>query len=289
MSRSQPPGWRRSSDSETDAVHYHAQALSRGLNLLEILARGRSPQTIADFHEHTGMPKSTLVRLLSVLDREEYVVRVDERPAYRLGHKVQILSDAYVAQLDISQVAGRYLEELAGETGQTGNLGLLDGDQVLHVCVREPDRALRYASAAGHRAPAYVSGLGKVLLATLDAADVAPHTPAEPFPAYTDRTITTLAALQRELRTTMRRGYGFDDNESSTGLRCLAVPVAVRGEVLAAISVSGPSAEFGLEEQKRYLTVLGRIASGLAGDADVVAVLEYLRSSLLRSTIEPVG
>lgn len=273
-------GPRRSVDDEVTSANYRAHALSRGLSLLELIAQSADPVTLAEFNELSGMPKSTLVRLLSVLEEDEYVVRVDERPAYRLGHKVLMLAKEYVSRLDVSEAAGHYVAALAVETGQTGNLAVLDGPQALHVCVREPDRALRVAASTGYRSPLYCSGVGKVLLASLEDEDVALRVPAEPFPAPTDRTLTTLAALHKDLRATMRRGYGFDDNESEVGLRCLAVPVSVRGETLAALSVSGPAAEFGPEQQKRYLTLLGRTAAELTGDPDVVAALEYVGARL---------
>lgn len=256
--------------------NYHTHALTRGLLVLELLGREAPPLTLQELHEGSGLPKSTLVRLLSALADLQFVVRVDERPAYRLGHKVMDLATAYVASLDISQVAGGYLAELAAETRQTSNLGVLDGDQVLHVCVRVPDRPLRFDTAAGARAHTHSTGLGKMLLAGLAESQVANHVAAEPFEAHTDHTIRDMATLEKDLRKTAKRGHAFDDNEHSDGLRCLAVPVpagGAGGELLAAVSVSGPSAEFGTEQQKRYLEKLHAIAGQLGTDPEVVNAL----------------
>lgn len=272
---------RRSVDDERPAsANYHANALARGLAMLELLASGDEPLTLIDISENTGLPKSTLVRLLSVLNEMDYVVRVDERPAYRLGHKVLRLSNAYMSSLDLSAVAETYLAPLADRTGQTANLGMLDGDQVIHVAVHEPDRPIRFRATAGARDHSYCTGLGKVLLSYTDPAELDDHLPAEPFHRYTEQTITTRDELTRELKRIVRRGYGFDDNERSVGLRCVAVPVEVDGVCLAAVSVSGPSGEFGPDRQQSYLERLQETAAELAGDPDTAAALRIVHTSL---------
>ncbi|MFC4855127.1 IclR family transcriptional regulator [Actinophytocola glycyrrhizae] len=255
------------------SANYHTHALTRGLVLLELLASAPPPVTLTGMHERTGLPKSTLVRLLAALTEMRFVVRVDERPAYRLGHKVTALADAYVSSVDLSAVAGAYLDELVSETQQTADLGLLDGREVVHVCVRRPDRPLRFETSPGRRDSTHCTGLGKMLLAGVAPDQLAAHVPAEPFPACTERTITSLDGLAKEVRRTRRRGHAVDDNESSAGLRSLAVPVTGNGQRVAALSVSGPAGEFTPKKQKEYLELLHAAADRLAGDPDVVAVL----------------
>jgi IclR family acetate operon transcriptional repressor len=278
----QPTKVRRVSvdDSKPASANYHANALARGLAMLEMIADRSRPLTLNDLSQGTALPKSTLVRLLAVLTEMEYIVRVDERPSYRLGHKVQRLSTSYVATLDLSLVADRYLRPAAELTGQTANLGVLDGDQVLHVCVAEPDRPLRFSTKTGVRDQLYCTGLGKALLSELAPGDVAGYLPPEPFASFTDATLTTLDDLRRDLRRTKKRGYAFDDNERSTGLRCVAVPVRINGECFAAVSVSGPSGEFGPTQQQRYVEALQTVAAQLVADPEVDAALRITNRSL---------
>lgn len=271
-------------DDRPASANYHANALVRGFALLEQLASHPHPQTLNDFSDRTALPKSTLVRLLSVLTELEYAVRVDDRPSYRLGHKVQRLATAYVSSLDLSVVAGEHLAPLAQRTGHTANLGVLDGDQVLHICVREPDRPLRFTAAPGTRDHAYCTGLGKMLLANLDLTRLSGRIPTEPFPSFTDNTITGVDQLLRDLRRTVRRGYAVDDNERTLGLRCVAVPVSIDGEGLAAVSVSGPSAEFTSQQQADYAEQLSEVSAELSADPDFAAALRIVNRSL-----RPVG
>ncbi len=264
------------------SANYHTHALTRGLVLLDLLASVPPPVTLTGLHEHTGMPKSTLVRLLAALTEMRFVVRVDERPAYRLGHKVMALGDAYVSGLDLSAAAGSYLDELAREARQTADLGLLDGHEVVHVCVRQPPRPLRFTIGPGERDGAHCTALGKALLAALPPERLAAHLPAEPYPARTDRTVTSLDELSREVRRTARRGYAVDDNEHSLGLRCVGVPLVVDGHAVAALAVSGPAGEFTPRQQKEYLELLRAAAAALTGDPDVVAALRRAHASMGR-------
>jgi DNA-binding IclR family transcriptional regulator len=267
-------------DSKPASANYHANALARGLALLEMLAAASEPLTLSDFSDATALPKSTLVRLLAVLTEMEYIVRIDERPSYRLGHKVHRLAASYVSTLDLTVVAQEYLKPVAAGTGQTANLGVLDGDQVLHICVAEPDRPLRFTTALGARDHTYCTGLGKVLLSDLTDEQVARTVPAEPFGAFTEHTITSLEDLYRDLRKTTRRGYALDDNERSSGLRCVAVPVRVGGECLAALSVSGPAGEFGTTKQHEYVAMLDEVAKEMAVDPDFTTALRIVHRSL---------
>lgn len=270
-------------DARPASANYHANALARGLALLELIAgRGRA-LTLSDLSDGTSLPKSTLVRLLAVLTELDYLVRIDDRPSYRLGHKVQGLAASYLTTLDLSVVASPHLSPVAEQTGQTANLGMIDGDQVLHVCVAEPDRPLRFTTATGARDHLYCTGLGKLLLSQLDRAHVAACLPAPPWPAFTDNTHTTLDSLHRDLRGIAERGYALDDNEGSTGLRCVAVPVPVRGdagEPVAAVSVSGPTGEFDADQQQHYVARLRQAAADLAADPDVDAALRLAQRSL---------
>lgn len=281
MARIQPPTRRVSiDDMKPEAANYHANALARGLALLEMLAAGVEPLTLGDLSDATALPKSTLVRLLAVLSETGYVVRVDDRPSYRLGHKVQRLATAYVSTLDLTVVAESYLKPLAQRTGQTANLGVLDGNQVLHICVVTPDRPLAFRVGLGFRDHTYCTGLGKVLLAGMPEDRLPELVPAEPFPRLTDNTITGIAELTRDLKRIARRGYALDDGESHVGLRCVAVGVPVDSDLLAAVSVSGPAGEFGPAKQHEYAAALDEVAKAMPEDPDFAVALRLVRRSL---------
>jgi DNA-binding IclR family transcriptional regulator len=267
-------------ESRPASANYHANALARGLALLELLADDTEPKTLVDLHGSTDLPKSTLVRLLAVLAELEYVVRADERPAFRLGHKVVDLAGAYMRGLDLPAIAVRHLSALAAETAQTANLGMLDGVEVVHVAVEESDRPIRFHASRGTRDDAYSTGLGKVLLAGLPEGERARHI-VGPLERHTPNTVADVEELASELERVARRGWSLDDEERHLGLRCVAVPVVVDGEWIAAVSVSGPAAEFGRAAQTRFLDLLHATAAALASDPDAAAAMRTMRQTLM--------
>lgn len=253
--------------------NYHTHALARGLLVLETVGAQREPATLAEIHDSSGLPKSTIVRLLSALVDEEYLVRVDDRPSYRLGHKVMSLANAFVDALSVPDLARPYLVSLAARTRQTANLAVLDGSNVIHVAVEHPVRPLRYDANVGDRAVTYGTGLGKVLLAGLPVGEVSAHVPPPPWTAATPTTITSLRKLTPVLAAVRDQGYAYDDEEWDQGLRCLAVPLTVDGATLAALSVSGAAGEFSDEVRPGFLELLRETAASLAADRSIVAAL----------------
>jgi IclR family transcriptional regulator, acetate operon repressor len=251
-------------DGSRAARTYHVAALSRGLAVLSELAAIGSPATLTTLSEHTRVPKSTLVRLLSVMTQLDYVIRTDDRPAFWLGPAVMPLGWAYAASLDIMAAAKPVLTSLAAESGHTANLGVLDGPEIVHLCVIEPDRPIRFLAAPGSRDGTYHTGLGKLLLAYVSPDELPRHLPHEPYPARTSRTIQHYDQLAEALADIRRTGYAFDDQEGDLGVRCLAVPVRVDGKILAALSISGPAGELEPGDRQGLLSLLRAGASELA-------------------------
>lgn len=229
--------------------------------------------TLGSLHESTGLPKSTLVRLLAVLEDENYVLRIDERPAFKLGHGLLAIAARTLMDANVSEVVRPTLRSLAEQTGWTVNFGVLEGPNVVHLCVAFPDRALRFMSSEGDAVPAYASGLGKALLAELAEEDLPRHLPDEPFPSFTENTLTTMRTLRSDLERVRDRGFALDVEESVVGLRCVAVPARDGDLVLGSLSVSGAAAEFDPDTDQD-------VAGRLYESADALVRQTGLRSML---------
>lgn len=249
-------------DSHTSKSPYQAHSLLRGLGILDAIATASEPTTLTELHEQTGHPKSTLVRMLAVLEGADYVIKVDERPAYRLGPAVLPIVSGYLQSGSIGEVVRPHLKRLALETGWTANFGVLDGTNVRHVSVEFPDRPLHYMSTEGALAPAYCTGLGKAILAALPEEDARAAVPGT-LPALTPATLTTWSALARDLAATRERGYAIDAGEADVGLRCLAVAVRSGGEVIGAVSVAGPAGESDEEREATFVATLRSVRDAL--------------------------
>ena len=259
---------------------YQSRALDRGLTVLECLARSRSgSESLAELHSLTDLPKSTLLRLLSVLERRGFVRSIADGARYRLGHSVVDLAESYRRGADVAGAALPYLTALAHETRQTANLGVLEGGRVLHVLVQEPERALRFRSVSGARDAVHCTGLGKMLLAGLVPAEARELLLGDgPLEARTERTLTDPAAVMLEVDRSRARRFAVDDEEGALGVCCLAVPLPMTGSGgerwTASISLAGPVGEMSGTDRDRLLNTLGRTAERMAGDPEFVAAFE---------------
>lgn len=257
---------------------YHSRALDRGLTILGHLAKAKSAGvSLAELHAQTDLPKSTLLRLLVVLERRGFVRGIDNGARYSIGHAVFELAEQYRESADISELAAPYLEALAAETNQTANLGMLDGDSVLHIVVREPERALRFRSTSGSRDSVHCTGLGKMLLAGLaseEARKILSRTTLEP---RTEHTLTTVDALMKDITATQKRRFAVDDEEGAEGVCCLAVPLsapdAAPGRWTVSMSLSGPVGEMSGKKRDRLLATLEAFANQMTASSEFLGAL----------------
>jgi len=266
------------SDMTSKPTVYHAHALGRGLTILERVASApESALTIGELNTITGYPKSTLVRLIAVLEENGFLYRINDVPTFRIGHAVHHLAEGYRDTVDVAVLATPHLVQLAQATGQTANLGVIEQGAILHLCVKEPDRALRFRSASGSRDQIHSTGLGKILLAGLEESAARATLPAGRLERRTESTITSRSELMRDIERARQRGYAIDDGEGAVGVRCLAVPVTSDPSTetwAAAISVAGPAAELRSERPGPLLRQLRKTAGDMLDDGELMAGID---------------
>lgn len=244
-----------------ERVTYQIRALDRGLDILEAFSLAEPELSISQLADLANLPKPTVIRLLSVLAERGYVERLPNVERYRLGVKTLEVSSVYLQSTTIEAEARPIMTRLANQTHQTTNLGILDRHQVVHIEVVAPDRPVRFWASIGKREDAYVSGLGKVLLATLDPAELDAYL-AQERPAVTPFTITAGDQLRAEIEEAFQRGYAVDREESNVGVFCIAAPIRnATGRIVAAISISGLKVEFETGDQMTVFADL-MIAAG---------------------------
>lgn len=221
---------------------YRVQVLERALAILETLAGEESEPTLIELSERLGLHKSTVHRLLVVLEQYRLVERNQHGGGYRLGLKLFELGSKAVARLDLRERARPYLEQLVYETGETAHLCILDHGEALCLEKVEPPRSVRVPTNIGQRHPAHCTAVGKALLAFLPDSKLDDLIKRRGLRAYTRNTITTPAQLKEDLERVRRLGYAVDNEEVEEWLRCIGAPVRdYSGEVVASISIAGPN------------------------------------------------
>jgi len=210
------------------------QSVARSLEILETLA-AENELGLVEIAGRTGLQPSTAHRLLATLVARGYAARNVANGRYVVGHKVAELAGDRHERL--RALARGPLAIVQERTGETANLSVLAPPNAIYVDQVDGNRAVRMLARIGAAVPAHASAAGKAMLAHADAETVA----GQPLPALTARTITTAAALERELAQIRARGYAVDDEEHEAGVGCVAAPILDhRGKAVAALSVSAP-------------------------------------------------
>ena len=230
------------------------QSVERIFQLIESLAAHPAGAGLQRLAQDTGLAKSTVHRLLASLVSLGYAAQ-DENGRYRLTLKMFELSSGIVNSMDIMDVAKVHLERLAQRTGEAVHLVIRDGQDIVYIYKTESG-PMRMSSRVGLRSPLYCTGVGKAILATLPADEVAQiwqHTTPQKLTAHT---IVEFDALQAQLTEVRACGYAIDDEENELGVRCVAVAIpGVGGRADSAFSISGLAPYMTPERIRRIATL----------------------------------
>ncbi len=241
------------------------QSVERALAVLDALAAADGDLGVSEIAQRTGLPVSTVHRLVRALQAAGLVDRDPGTGLYLLGPALIPLGQLAQRRLGYGR-AEPVLEELARSTGESVNLGIRVADDVLVVVDIPSAQPLRFDQSAGSRVPIHTSAMGKCLLAfSLDpdrsVGDLADLT------GVTERTITDRRKLRDALQDVRRNGWALNDEERNPGVRAIAVPVlGPQGIAAAAIAVQGPTAR--LDDAR-----LVRLAEELTSSARRIAPL----------------
>ncbi|HXS11680.1 MAG TPA: IclR family transcriptional regulator [Acidobacteriaceae bacterium] len=215
--------------------------LTKVLSIFDLLDRSHDGLQLRAIAEQTKLNKSTAYRFLAHLERAGYLVR-DNTGAYLLGPRLVHLGSGSTYQSTIRKVSHPILDALWRETGETVNLAVLDGREILYLDVIESPHNFRLVSQVGMRRPLHCTALGKAVLAWQSAGFRNELLSTAKFEKLTPHSITRSSELIAELGRIQRRGYALDDEEVELGARCVGAPVLdSSGQVAAGVSVSGPT------------------------------------------------
>ncbi|MEU0501082.1 IclR family transcriptional regulator [Nocardia sp. NPDC005998] len=193
--------------------------------------------TLLGLAERTGLPRSTVHRILDQMIRLRWLAHAPG--GYRLGMRPLELGGLAADHNEIRDVVSPLLHDLCQRTGMVGHLGVLDGREVLYLDKAGGRLTASIPTRLGGRMPAHTTALGKALLASLEPSIVETSF-RDRLPQLTPRTICDKAELHRELtRIRHRQGVALDNEESLTGIACVAVPIRGRGAAVGALSLSG--------------------------------------------------
>jgi IclR family transcriptional regulator, acetate operon repressor len=212
------------------------QSVDRAAELVTLVVRAEGPISFTQLVEQTGLARSTASRLLQALERNGILERNHEG-LFRGGALFAHYANRFDRVESLANAAQPMLERIAEETDETVNLGVPSGETVVHAAQIDTSFILGATNWIDVEVPPHCSALGKVLYA-FDALRM----PKGRLEARTAASVTDPTVLESQLETIRRLGYAVTRGEVEDGLDALAAPVRdPRGQVIAAIGVSGPS------------------------------------------------
>lgn len=238
------------------------QSVDRAFELLELVADAGGEATLSQLAEASGLPQPTIHRLLRTLAVGGYIRQQPSR-RYSLGPRLIRLGETASRVLGAS--AGPHLTRLRDLTGETSNMAVLDGDQVVYVAQVPSPHAMRMFTEVGQRVDLHCTAVGKAVLATLPPDETDRILSRIMMSPRTIHTITDPAVIRDEIAHIRVQGFAVDDGEQEIGVRCFAVAVP-DARTRAAISISGPQARVSGLNMDEIIPLLQQTAANLGRD-----------------------
>ncbi|MFT7474575.1 MAG: IclR family acetate operon transcriptional repressor [Verrucomicrobiales bacterium] len=211
------------------------KAIDRALQVLSSFVT-RPEQGITEIASLSKLSPSTVHRIVRALVQSGYLEQSAETERYHLGHAAHVLGQSARESWGFDR-ALPILERIASITGESVNMGVADGNEVVVILRVESVQPLRFDQPSGSRISMHCSSMGKSLLAFSDAP-----LPVLDFRSVTPTTITSLVDFEKDLAGVRERGYSIDDQESIPGVSCVGAAIRnADGVAVAAIAVQGPT------------------------------------------------
>lgn len=216
-------------------------AVDRALAILQLLVAHDRGLGVSEISRVLDEAKSSLHAVLTTLEQRGFVIKDATTKRYRLGPQALVVGAAYGRQTNLLEAFDAVAVDLVRRCGETVQLALLHGRHILYIGKHDGTHHVRLAAQIGGQLPAHATALGKALLSGLGDASLNQLFAGVTLERLTERTITTLPELHRELAVVRAQGFATDHGEVSPELRCVSAPVRdARGTIVAAISVSVP-------------------------------------------------
>ena len=218
------------------------QVVERMMNLLDALAEHEESASLKILAEQTGLHPSTAHRILNDMVACRMVERGDGG-TYRLGLRLLELGNLVKARLSVREAAQAPMRALHKLTGETVNLSVRQGDEIVYVDRAYTERSgMQVVRAIGGRAPLHLTSVGKLFLASDDASQVRAYVTRTGLSGHTRNSITDLSKLEVELNQVRQLGNAKDNEELELGVSCLAAGILDdTGKLVAGLSLSAPT------------------------------------------------
>jgi len=235
------------------------------LDILEVFLNQQREISISELANLSRLNISTVHHITSMLVNRGYLSQAHKRGKYSIGVKFLEFGSIARNSIKIANLAIPFLEELNKVTDESVNLAILDSNEAVYIEHIESSHTLRTFTEVGNRVPLYCTGVGKVLLAHMTEEELERFFNSNRLISYTDNTITDLSQLKKQLTVIKHEGIAIDKEEMESGVKCIASPVRDwNGNIVAAISISGPSTRLTSKRMEELRSLIKSSASKIS-------------------------
>ncbi len=221
---------------------YNVPGLERGLRVIEYLNEHPDGMTMGELSSRLGIPTNSIYRILTTLERSDYVRKKENCSHYFLGSKLLSMSSPVTGIPSFVESSLPHMRALRDETKESILCGtLLENEGVVLEQV-EGIHSFSFRIKPGLRFPLYTAAPGKLFLAHMSEEERSSYLDGASLEKLTPHTLTSVPALMREVKQAKRDGYAFDREEEMIGQVCVASGVFNRsGRLIGAVWLVAPS------------------------------------------------
>lgn len=243
------------------------QLLARAIRMLELFTPDAPSWGTTGISATIGLPKSTVYRIVRMLQKHHYLAQDPDSKRFRLGSQAMALGWRALEANDARHITRPIMQSLADETGETVLLTTLNEDRTQSVCIERIDsrHPVRLILEIGRRAPLHGGASSKILLAYLPEDEIERVISTGRLRRLCRNTITNPARLRRHLKEIRRAGYAASFEETNEGAAGVASAIlGPGGRVIAALGIAGPLARFTRATLPRQIELVRRAATDAA-------------------------
>lgn len=263
-----------------DRPNYHIRAVERALDVLGSFTTETPALDLDGICERAHLPKSTTFKILAVLENRGFVQKDRDGGRYRVGFQAFEVGNQYLAGLSMLEIVRPFLKILVRRFPQSAaHVAVLSPTETKIVYLDIVSRnAYLVTAPIGSQFWAHSTALGKCLLAGLVEEELERRLSRLHMPQLTAHTITDPQKLVEQLKEVRSLGYAIDNEETSPGNLCVAIPVKDRqGSTVAAISTSHVK-EAITDDRATVVAEMCQIARAIARAMGYVPALAGARS-----------
>ncbi|NPV44413.1 MAG: IclR family transcriptional regulator [Firmicutes bacterium] len=237
------------------------RAVERALDILLSFSKDEPCLSLPEICKKIGLPKSTVYRLISTLQLKGFIEQNEINGKYQPGTKLISISNILLKNMDLRKIAFPVMCGLRDASGETVNLYILRNRK--RVCIEqvEGSHLIKRYAAIGDELPLHCGASGKLLLAFQPESEIDRVIEETGLKPWTEKSITDPVLLKKNLENIRNQGYAFTKGERETGAASIAAPIRNHtGNVVAAVTISGPDSRFTPENAERYITLVTEAA-----------------------------